>query len=163
MATIPKNLKSGGKMASAPGALGALGAPGAKKQPMQKRARKSRNQKRNLGNAGITIIIILYLLFISYYLLCANFYACLLYLLSSCAILYACFFLAFISVIYCRGFVHFQKKALQQSVTIKKAFNYKGLSQKMACLFLKIHFGHYISATWLQFDYNNVYIKYIDL
>ena len=33
----------------------------------------------------------------------------------------------------------------------------------MACLFLKIHFGHYILVTYLRFVYNNVHIKYIDL
>ena len=81
----------------------------AQKKQRAKSSQKSRNQKRNSGIAGITTIIYIYLLFISYYLLCASFYACLLYLLSSCAILYTCFFLAFISVIDSKA-QHMRKK-----------------------------------------------------
>ena len=67
---------------------------------------KSRNQKRNLV---ITIIYYIYIQIYTHQLTCADFYARLLQLLYSCAILYTCFFLAFLVVKYSKS-QHIAKK-----------------------------------------------------
>ena len=129
---------------------------------------KSKQAKieKALGNLGIIFIFIYFIFYIYIYiyqLTRAYLYARLLWLLSAYAIHDVEILADFLDVMKCWGFVHFQKKSLQQSVTIKKAFNYKGLSQKTCAFFGEFNFGHYILATYLQSSYNNVYIKYIDL
>ena len=133
----------------------------AQKIAARKKLQRVKTGKR-VGKLVITIIYIYLYLFIYYLLKCRLLHSLTISIIYLCNSLHL-IFVNFLNVMNCRGFVHFQKKTLQQSVTIKKAFNYNGLSQKKACLFLKTQKRHYILATCLQSVYNNVYIKYIYL